>query len=262
VAKRIMSQPFQETQIDRDIAKDGTIFRVFDPSEGINGSRTSYFHQSIGGYHAAKPAGMQDLFEYQIYKGNTEILNMLNVRYVVQQNAEGGRYAALNTNANGNAWFIESLQQVTTADGEISALDSLNTKKNAVVNTSEFTGINRFDFQVDSLASISLVDYQPNQLRYESTNPNAGIAVFSEMHYPHGWNAYVDGKKTDHFKVNYVLRALRVPEGKHTIEFKFEPEVIKKGSTISLAGSIALGLIVLASLGLKFWQGRNKNEGS
>ena len=111
---------------------------------------------------------------------------------------------------------------------------------------------------MDSTATIQLTDYEPNHLTYRSNNPNAGVAVFSEMYYPQGWNAYLDGQRTDHFKVNYVLRAMRVPEGNHTIEFKFEPDVVKKGSTIALASTILLGLVLLGGIGYSFW--RTKKE--
>jgi len=180
----------------------------------------------------------------------------LNVKYVIQRDNEGRSYAALNREANGNAWFVSTLKEVKTANDEILALNDINLKKEAVVNTSKFTNLNRLNFRVDSLSTISLSDYEPNHLTYKTSNSNAGIAVFSEMHYPHGWNAYVDGNLQDHFKANYILRALRVPAGTHTIEFKFEPEVVQNGSKITLASSIVMGLIVLSGLGFTFWRSR------
>ena len=105
-----------------------------------------------------------------------------------------------------------------------------------------------------------MTDYKLNRLTYTSTNENAGIAVFSEMYYGKGWNAYIDGKLTDHFKVNYVLRALKIPAGKHKIEFKFEPQVVKDGSTIALASSSLLGVLILAGLGFSFWRSRKKKK--
>ncbi|MEO0528141.1 MAG: hypothetical protein AAFZ89_12995, partial [Bacteroidota bacterium] len=170
VAKRRMTQPFQERAVDKQIATDSTIFRVFDPAEGLNGARTSYFYQSIGGYHAAKPAGMQELFDFHIYKNNIRVLNMLNIKYIIQQTEEGRSYPAVNPDANGNAWFVEKLVKVKTADEEIKALDKLDVKKEATVNTNAFPNLNLFSFQKDTTASIALVKYAPNHLTYRSTN--------------------------------------------------------------------------------------------
>lgn len=260
VSARSMNEPFPETTLDKHINKDKTIYRVFDQSEGLSNARTAYFHHSISGYHAAKPAGIQDLFTYHIAKGNMRILNMLNVKYVVQQNEEGQRFPAQNPEANGNAWFVSELKKAINADEEIDALTNLSTKIEAVVNTKEFSNINRFAFRKDSTSIISLTDYKPNHLTYEATNEFAGVAVFSEMYYANGWNAYLDGQLTDHFRVNYVLRALRVPEGKHKIEFKFEPMVVVNGSKITLASSIVFGFIVLGGLAFSFWRSRKKEK--
>lgn len=259
VSKRKMLQPFQATAADKAILKDDGVFRVFDQTDGFDSAKTAYFHKSITGYHAAKPAGMQDLFEYHVYNGNLSVFNMLNVKYVVQQDESGNPFPIENQNANGNAWFVKELQQVTSADEEIRALEGLDTKTTAVVNNTKFKNIDRFEFQKDSTASINLTDYEPNHLTYASTNPNAGVAVFSEMYYANGWNAYIDGKPVDHFKVNYVLRALKIPEGNHTVEFKFEPEVVKLGSQIVLGSTILMGLILLGGIGFSFWKVRKED---
>ncbi len=260
VAKRKMLQPFPETALDQQIKKDKSIFRVYDPSEGLNGARASYFHQSIGGYHAAKPARLEDLFSFHIYKGNMGVLNMLNVKYVVQQDKNGASYPAVNPEANGNAWFIKKLVKVENADAEIQVLDTLQTKKIAVASTEMMKGVTGSDFKVDSLSTITLTDYAPNHLTYTSKNEYDGVAVFSEMYYSHGWNAYINGKPVTHFRVNYVLRALEVPAGQHTIEFKFEPQVIKTGSQIALASSIIFGLILLGGIGFASWRSRREEE--
>jgi len=258
VAKRRMTQPFQETPVHQEILKDKDIFRVFNQVEGFEGAGTSYFHQAISGYHAAKPAGMEDLFYFHIAQGNMKVLNMLNVKYVIQQDEEGNQYPALNPDANGNAWFVERLKEVKNANDELLGLKDFDEKKEALVNTEVFPSINQFNFKVDSMASIRLTDYKPNHLTYESKNSKMGIAVFSEMYYSPGWNAYIDGKLTDHFKVNYALRAIKVPAGEHAIEFKFEPPVIEKGSTITLASSILLGLIIIGGIGFSFWRSRKE----
>ncbi len=260
VRARQMEEPFQETAMDKQIAKDPEIFRVYDPSEGLNGARTSYFHQSIGGYHAAKPAALQDLFDFHVYKNNMRVLNMLNVKYVVQQDEEGRDYPALNPYANGNAWFVKTLLPVKSANQEIQALDSLDVMNEAVINTNNFPNITPLSFQKDSTATIKLTDYSPNHLTYRSINEQEAVAVFSEMYYANGWNAYIDGIKTPHFKVNYILRAMKVPAGNHKIEFKFEPEVIETGGTITLASTLLLGLFILGGIGFSLRNFRKKEE--
>ena len=260
VSKRRLSEPFPERPVDQQILQDKGIYRVYDPQEGLNGASTSFYHKSIGGYHAAKPAGLQDLFDFYIYKGKIEILNMLNVKYVIQQDEEGKSTPSMNPNANGNAWFVSKLIEVKSVDEEIKALDNMDVKNEAVVNTSRFANINRFNFHTDSVATVALIDYKPNHLTYRASNPKAGVLVFSEMYYKNGWNAYIDGQLKDHFRVNYVLRALFVSGGDHTIEFKFEPEVIKNGSQITLASSIVLGLIVLMGIGFTVRRSPKKEE--
>ncbi|MEB8329247.1 YfhO family protein [Flavobacteriaceae bacterium KMM 6897] len=260
VRARQMEEPFQETAMDKQIAKDPGVFRVYDPAEGLNGARTSYFHQSIGGYHAAKPAALQDLFDFHVYKNNMRVLNMLNVKYVVQQDEEGRDYPALNPYANGNAWFVNTLLPVSNANQEIQALDSLNVVNEAVINTNDFPKIKTLSFQKDSTATIKMLDYRPNHLTYRSINAQDALVVFSEMYYANGWNAYINGIKAPHFKVNYILRAMEVPAGNHKIEFKFEPEVIATGGTITLASSVLLGLFVLGGIGFSLWDFRKKED--
>ncbi len=258
VAKRRMTQPFVESPADTEILKDKAIFRVYNPAEGYDGAGTSYFHQSITGYHAAKPAGMEDLFYFHIFSGNMKVLNMLNVKYVIQEDKDGKSYPALNQDANGNAWFVEKLVPVKTANEELLALKEFNEKKDAIVNTAEFPVGNQSNFKVDSTVSIVLNDYKPNHLTYTSKNPEMGLAVFSEMYYAHGWNAYIDNQQTDYFKADYVLRALKVPAGTHTIEFKFEPEIMAKGGKITLTTSLILGLVILGGIGFSIWPIRKK----
>lgn len=260
VRQRVMTSPFPETVIDKQIEQDKSIFRVFDSSEGVNGARTSYYHQSIGGYHAAKPAKMQDLFDFHIYNGHLNVLNMLNVKYVIQQDKEGNSVPVINPDANGNAWFIKHLTKVFTPDQEIQALKDLDTKNTAVVNVTKFSQLKQFEFQRDTLATISLMNYAPNHLVYTAANANSGLAVFSEMYYANGWNAYIDGKLTPYFRVNYALRALEIPAGEHRIEFKFEPKVIATGSTIVLVSTSLLAILILGALGFSFWRSKNSKE--
>jgi uncharacterized membrane protein YfhO len=150
----------------------------------------------------------------------------------------------LNVEANGNAWFVSNLEVVDSANEEIKALDSLNTRTTAVIR-SEFIEELTNNYLLDSSATISLVKYSPNVLTYKSSSSSEQIAVFSEIYYKHGWKAYIDGKETKIYRVNYVLRAIEVASGEHEIKFKFEPEVIKNGNKITLVSYAFLLLIPL-----------------
>ncbi|MFE3866716.1 YfhO family protein [Flavobacterium sp. LS2P90] len=248
VSGREVEVPFQESPSDTQILKDTTNYRVFEVN-GLLNARSSYFHKSIGGYSAVRPRRMQQLFDYQIAKNNMEILNMLDVKYVIQTDKEGKEFPTSNPNANGNAWFVSQVKIVNSADEEMKALDSLDSKNVAILNSKDFEIKNKA-FAKDSSATITLDSYKPNHLKYTSNNANDGLAVFSEMYYGKGWNAFIDGKKADHIRVDYVLRGLQVPAGKHLIEFKFEPQVIKTGSTITLIS--AAGMLLLLVGGIYF----------
>ncbi|MEE1963314.1 YfhO family protein [Allomuricauda taeanensis] len=260
VRQRQMSEPFQASQIDQMIQQDDSIFRVFDPQEGLNGARTSYFHSSIGGYHAAKPRALQNLFEYHLYQNNLQVLNMLNVKYIIQQDEEGNSIPAINDDANGNAWFVEQLVPVSSADEEIGKLKDFNSKSQAIVNTKIYPKLTKLRYEVDSLTQIEVVDYRPDYIKYRSSNPNDGFAVFSEMHYPSGWNAFIDGEEQPHYKVDYALRGIKVPAGEHNIEFKFQPKVVETGSQIALISSILLGLVIVGSIGYSFVGKKSKDS--
>lgn len=257
VAARKMQEPFDITQADKQILNDPTHFRVFDAQGGLNSAKASYFHHSLGGYHAAKPRRIQQLADYQMSKNPMPVFNMMNVKYVIQADEEGRSVAMLNNEANGNAWFVSAVQKVTSADQEMKALSDLNTKTTAVMNTNVFTQAVNDTYTVDSLASIKLVSYQANQLVYEAKNTNDGLAVFSEVYYPQGWIAKVDGQEVPILAVDYVLRAIELPQGSHTIEFTFEPQVVKTGSRIALASAV---LILLASAGAIGWSMRKKRK--
>ncbi|MEM9362557.1 MAG: YfhO family protein [Bacteroidota bacterium] len=259
VRQRQVNIPFQASQIDNAIQQDKEIYRVFDPQEGINGARTSYFHKSIGGYHAAKPKRLQDLFEYHLYRNNTEVLDMLNVKYVIQQDEEGNSIPAINDNRNGNVWFVERIIPANSSNDEIQKLSSFTSKNEAVVNTRMYPKLTKHNYEVDSLARIDLVEYGPNRISYQSDNSNEGFAVFSEMHYPKGWKVTLDGKVQEHFRVNYALRGLRIPPGQHDIVFEFEPEVVQMGSQISMISSIVLAFIILGGFGFTLFS-RNKKK--
>ena len=247
VSRSEVDVPFQETPADEQILQDTTHYRVFEVEGNLSSARASFFHKSIGGYSAVKPRRMQQLFDYQITKNNMEILNMLNVKYIIQKDTIGNPIPAKNPNANGNAWFVKNIKFVRTPDDEMKGLDKLNTKNVAIINQNEFD-VQNITFAKDSLATINLVLYKPNHLKYISSNSNDGLAIFSEMYYKKGWNAYLDGKSVNHIRVDYVLRALQIPSGKHTVEFKFEPQVIKTGSTITLISSLGMFLLLVGGI--------------
>ena len=244
---RKIDKPFTASNADLQILRDKTHYRVANfAGDPFQDGRTSYFHKSIGGYHAAKMGRYQDLIEFQLQKQNMQIFNMLNVKYFIIPVDNGKEEAQQNPDANGNAWFVNEVQYVKTANEEIKALDSLNTKKVAILKDHNSYGLeDSRKYDIDSLATIKLTKYSLNALSYESFSNQNGFAVFSEIYYKDGWNAYIDGELKPHLNVNYVLRGLEIPAGKHSIEFRFEPKVIQTGSTISLLSYVFLLLIPL-----------------
>lgn len=241
-SSRKIEKPFVATKADQLILADKAHFRVGNFTVNpMNDGSTSYFHQSIGGYHAAKLGRYQELFEYQIAKNNIQVLNMLNTKYFIIGNDKGDKQAQLNPDANGNAWFVKEVKTVNSANKEIQALDSLNTKTTAVIREKDvdFT----LPITVDSTATISLEKYDVSKLKYTSKTKVAQFAVFSEIYYKDGWSAYIDGELAPHYSVNYVLRGMLIPAGNHNIEFKFEPKVIQQGKIISLSSYLLLLLI-------------------
>ena len=243
---RKIDKPFRASSVDLQIQKDKSHYRVANfTGDPFQDGRTSYFHKSIGGYHAAKMGRYQDLIEFQLGKQNMQVYNMLNVKYFIIPDNEGKEQMQQNPNNNGNAWFIKDIKYVKSANEEIKALDSLNTKTTVVINEKSLTTSVSFSKELDSLATINLVKYSLNALTYDSNSTKDEFAVFSEIYYKNGWNAYIDGELKPHLNVNYVLRGLEIPAGKHSIEFRFEPKVIQTGSTISLLSYVFLLLIPL-----------------
>ena len=250
IAAKRVDEPYQPNAADKEILKDEGHFRVLDLSnEGRRApARAAYFHNSLSGYHAAKLGRFDDLMDFHIYNNNMNVLNMLNTKYIIAED-QGQVFPYTNPDANGNAWFISQLDPVASANSEIKALDSLDTKRNAVMDMSIFTSENlKRTYSVDSTATISLVDYKPNHLIYTSLNANDGYAVFSELYYYKGWKVFIDGEEVSYQRVNYALRGLPIPKGEHTIEFKFQPDVIQVGSKISLASSLLFMALFLAGL--------------
>jgi hypothetical protein len=235
-----VDRPYQASSIDKELLKDTSNFRVYDRSD--NSTKTSYFHNSIGGYHAAKLKRFKAIQEFHIEKNNFEVLNMLNTKYIIYQNKEGDVLYFENENTNGNAWFVEAIETFASADEEILALDKINTKTTATANASQLKSKR---FVKDSTASIKLVSYKLNHLTYETNNNKDGFAVFSEIYYKNGWDVTIDGVQVDHYNVNYILRGLEIPKGTHTVVFKFNPTVVQTGSKIALISTVLLGLLIL-----------------
>jgi hypothetical protein len=238
--------PYQVTQADQQILRDtDPNFRVFNQSVStFNDASTSFFHKSIGGYHGAKLKRYQELIENHISKGNMAVLNMLNTKYFITPKGQ----AQQNPGAMGNAWFVNEINLVANADAEIAALDGFKPPNTAIVDT-------RFSEQMiveldNTGANIDLTEYKPNYIKYNSTTTKEGIAIFSEIYYDKGWNAYVNGELKPHFRANYVLRGMKIPAGNHVVEFKFEPAVYHVSERIALASSVVL-LLLLAFVSVK-----------
>lgn len=245
--EKAFARPFVLSASEKEIANDPETFRVLATDELLNGARTSYFFHSLGGYHAAKPQAMQELFEYQIYKGNVQILNMLNVKYLTSPDRNSGRQVQKNTEALGNAWFVKNVFTQPNADKVMQVLDTLSVGQAAVwqPSSSGQTPPQRASYNVNEQSSIKLVAYQPDKLIYQSNNTEQGFAVFSEIYYPHGWKAEIDGQQVPIYRVNYVLRGLEIPSGEHQIVFTFSPQVVQTGQQIVLwAGVLFLVFVV------------------
>ena len=250
VSAREVREPFQPTQSDLQILEDTTHFRVYEVNGRLQ-ARTSFFHKSLSGYSAVRPRRMEQLFNYQIDNGNMEVLNMLNTKYVIQVDDKNQEFPALNDKANGNAWFITNAKFVNSADEEMKALNKFNSKDEVIINTKEFKVSTKTSYVRDSLAKIKLITYKPNYIKYISENSNIGLAVFSEIYYPKGWIATIDGKEVPIFRTNYTLRGLEIPAGKHNIEFRFEPQVVKTGSNIVLISGFGMALLIAVGVYLE-----------
>ncbi|MCL1675586.1 YfhO family protein [Elizabethkingia meningoseptica] len=235
-----------------NIAKaDKQHYRVFNTLLGpFNETNTSYFVNSVGGYSAAKLRRYDDLInKYFNGGGDPNILNLLNTKYVLVAD-NNGIQAKENPYANGPAWFVSEAKIANTPNEEIDLISKVDNKKVAVIGKEDAKYLNGKTLQADPAAKIEIKNYQPNEIVYETSSATPQLAVISEIYYPHGWKFYIDGKETDYIKADYLLRAVHVPAGKHEIKMAFEPEVIRKGKTISLS-SVGI-FILLAALGFIF----------
>lgn len=260
---------FREQSYEKQILQDkDPHFRVFNltDSQGpFNDARTSYRLKSIGGYSAAKLRRYQDLIEQHIGKFHMPVINMLNTKYLVQWDAQQQeKLVHLNPEAFGPAWFVNQLTAAQTPNEECDALNEIDLRHNAVYDV-------KFQLEaqqggclaaaaVDSSAWVKLTKYTPIALDYECQNAQPGTVVFSEIYYPHGWQAYVDDQPVEHYRVNYVLRALNLEAGHHKIRFEFHPDSIDKGNTLSMIFVILLYLIVFGCIGKGVWDLKKSNQ--
>ena len=234
--------PFTKAIYDEAILRDKSDFRVYEPQRGFSNARTSYFHKSIAGYHAAKPKRIQNLYDFYISNNNMKILSMLNVKYLIQISEDNPLGVTRNPNNLGNAWFIEEVKIVDSADEELLNLNKVELKSTCITQDQSLEGLN---YKLDNRNSIELVKRKANELVYKSSTASSQFAVFSEAFYKKGWQAYIDNKPVSHYKVNYLLRGLKIPEGNHEIVFKFYPEIVKSGVYISIVSYLILCMIFI-----------------
>jgi hypothetical protein len=253
---------FAMTAADQAIMQDKSDYRVLNLQDPMNEARTSYYFQSLGGYHGAKMKRYQDLYDSCIFYDFNRLindaqggrldfnkyhtLNMLNAKYIVY--GDQATNVMMNPSANGNAWFATELKTVKSANEEINSTKYQNTRSTAFVDASKFQ-VKDQTFAMDSSATVNLLERKPPYLKYKFNSSQAGLILFSEIYYPKGWHAFVDGKETEILRANYVLRGLQVPAGEHVIEFKFEPKPYVVGNKITMASSWVVVLLVLGCLG-------------
>ena len=265
--KQDIENVYAESTADKIILQDKSNFRVVNLNNPFQETQTSYYHHSIGGYHAAKLRRYNELIEHRlqgelnaiigVFEGAKSLddflpvfaacptLNMLNTRYVIYNPQQP---PLVNPYADGNAWFVKELVQVENADEEIASLDKIDPKKTAVVDK-RFAGlIAGFSPQADSTATIQLDSYRPNKLAYSSQSQTEQLAVFSEIYYQPGWKASIDGKQVEHFRADWILRAMRIPAGKHEIVFEFKPEGYIVAANVSAYSSFLILLLLVASV--------------
>ena len=233
---------------ETEILKDKSYFRVFNlASNTFNDARTSYWLKSLGGYSAAKLRRYQDLIDQHLSKMHVPVINMLNAKYIITPGKDGQPAVQLNPDAFGNAWFVDKLKIVENANEESDALNTLDLRHEAVLDKSFAQYVFNANPSVPEDASVVLNKYTPKELDYTSSSSRDGTIVFSEIYYPYGWKASIDGKPAEHYRVNYMLRALNVPAGVHNIHFIFDPDSVRKGDAIATA---CILLMYLLSLGI------------
>lgn len=239
--------------------KDKTIYRVFNRTmDLVSENNTSYFHQSLGGYHGAKLGRYNDVLDaYLRTNVNGEVVNMLNAKYVIEGSPSEPQ-SKVNFNANGNAWFVSHVKEAQNPNEEFDFLKSFNSKKATIVPKDSNIPA---QFELDSTATIQLDTYQPNKLYYTSRSKTQQFGVFSEIYYPYGWTATIDGKEAEIIKANYLLRGLVIPEGSHKIVFEFQPLIVEQGEMAQLFSFIIF--LLLSGIGLFYFDNerfRSRNK--
>ena len=255
--KEFKMQPWEKQILDSD--KDPN-FRVFNlTASPFNDARTSYYLKSIGGYSAAKLRRYQDLIDQHLSKMHMPVINMLNTKYfIVPDQDTGAPVVQLNPDAMGNAWFVEKIVEAKTPNEECDMLMTLDLHREAVVGSDYINNVSDLNPGADSLAHISLAKYTPEYIEYDAECSKPGTVIFSEIFYPHGWKAIVDGKPADLYRANYMLRAMNIETGKHHIRLEFRPESVAKGNTISMTFVILMYLIIAGILLSNLRKGKEK----
>ena len=252
--------PFQPGPADEQILQDkDPDFRVLNLTvDPFSDASTSYFHKSIGGYTGVKMRRYQELIKHHIRKQNMSVLNMLNTKYIIVPDENRNPMAQRNPGALGNAWFVQAFSVVENADAELEALTGFRPDSVAIVDKQFSVELTGFQPGRDTTGYIRLDEYAPNRLVYHYAAKGSRLAVFSEIYYPKGWNAYVDDELKPHFRADYVLRAMVLPAGEHRLEFRFEPVIYPTGEKISAISSLALILLVIAAGGTAYFKYKKK----
>ena len=237
-----VNSPFKLTIADKAILQDNSDFRVFEPERGFSNARTSFFHKSIAGYHAAKPKRIQNIYDFYILKNNLDVLNILNVKYIIQNDPDNPLGVTRNPNALGNAWFVDGAVVVENDNQELLSLSELDLSKKLVTQNKSLIAR---EFKLRESNTITLYSRKANELIYKSSTESSQLTVFSEAFYKNGWQAYVDGIQVDHFRVNYLLRGLILPEGDREVKFNFKPKVVYTGSYISIVAYLILLILMI-----------------
>lgn len=260
------NENFGPRPVDTQILQDkDPYYRVQDLTvDPYNNARAAYFHKLVGGYNPAKMETYQDLITVQLSKNNKEVYNMLNTKYFIVPGQNNAERVMPNPDACGNAWFVNEIKMVKTADEEMLSLNApslsgdstmtgtFNPRTTAIVRETFKDKISKTTFTKDSTAQIKLTQYGINNLKFESNNTQEGFGVFSDIYYDGGWHCLIDGKEAPIVRANYVLRGVMLPAGKHQIEFNFEPGQAKLGKTISMLGSALAIAVCLLGLGMAF----------
>jgi len=258
--EREISNTFAMKDYEKMILQDKELnFRVIDLSTNtFNDARPSYYLKSVGGYSAAKLRRYQDLIDQHLSKMNMQVYNMLNTKYFIVS-SQGKQMVQQNPDAFGSAWFVDSLAIANGANEENDALNSLNLKHVAVLDKQFENQVDGLNLSADSTAKVTLLNCTPKELNYETNSSKESVVVFSEIYYPYGWKSFIDGKPTDHFRANYVLRAMRVPAGKHQIRFVFDPDSAKKGDILATSCIGIMFLVLIGTIAFEIYR-RKKDK--